>query len=328
MLISVLLPVRDGSATVLDALAGVLGQRNAPPFEVICVDDASVDATPGLLTAVARKDSHVRVVRGEGRGLVAALNLGLSHCRGDLIARMDADDLVHPDRLRLQAELLQRRPALGAAGSLVRCFPAPLSPGLFRLESWLNATVSEEQCRHARFIEAPLVHPSATFRREALEAGWQDNGWAEDWDLLLRMVERGWDLAKIPEILLEWRDSPGRLTRTGAAYREEAMFRLRAHYLARGPLRDRPFDIWGAGPTGKRLARELETHGLRPRTFYDVDRRKRVARGRPVRAESDLPVPGDALLLCAVGADGAREEIRAVLESHKYREGKQFLFAA
>jgi glycosyltransferase involved in cell wall biosynthesis len=328
VLISVLLPARDASATLLDALAGILEQRNAPPFEVICVDDASVDATPDLLAAAARKDPRVRVVRGEGRGLVAALNLGLSHCRGGLIARMDADDLVHPDRLRLQADLLQRRPALGAAGSLVRCFPAPLSPGLFRLESWLNATVSEEQCRDGRFIEAPLVHPSATFRREALEAGWQDHGWAEDWDLLLRMVERGWDLAKVPEVLLEWRDSAGRLTRTGTVYREEAMFRLRAHYLARGPLRDRVFDIWGAGPTGKRLARELEAHGLRPRTFYDVDRRKRIARGRPVRAESDLPEPGAGLMLCAVGAEGAREEIRAVLQTHKYREGRHFLFAA
>jgi len=69
----------------------------------------------------------VRVVRGEGRGLVAALNLGLSRCRGELIARMDADDRVHPDRLRLQAELLFHEPAVGAAGSLVRCFPTPLS---------------------------------------------------------------------------------------------------------------------------------------------------------------------------------------------------------
>jgi len=106
------------------------------------------------------------------------------------------------------------------------------------------------------------------------------------------------------------------------------MFRLRAEYLARGPLRDRDFDLWGAGPTGKRLARALETHGLRPRAFYDVDARKRLARGRPVLGQADLPGREDGLMLCAVGADGAREEIRALLESHAYREGKHFLFAA
>jgi glycosyltransferase involved in cell wall biosynthesis len=326
--ISVLLPAKDASATLPEALAGVLAQRGAPPFEVVCVDDASVDATPSLLAAARRSDPRVRVVRGEGRGLVAALNLGLSHCRGDLIARMDADDVMDPDRLRLQAEMLLGDPALGAAGSLVHCIPRPLSTGLARLEEWLNQTVTAEQCRNGRFIESPLVHPSATFRREALEGGWEDHGWAEDWDLLLRMIERGWELAKVPRVLLGWRDSPARLTRIGPAYAEAAMFRLRAHYLARGPLRGRPFDIWGAGPTGKRLARELEMEGLRPRTFYDIDHNKRVARGRPVRGEQELPPPGDALMICAVGAAGAREEIRASLQTRKYREGKHFLFAA
>jgi glycosyltransferase involved in cell wall biosynthesis len=328
VLISILLPAKDASATLPDALRGVLAQEGAPPFEVVCVDDASVDATASMLAAAARTDARVRVVRGAGEGLVAALNLGLSHCRGELIARMDADDLVHPERLRLQAEALARDASLGAVGSLVRCFPAPLSPGLARLEDWLNSTVTAEQCHNGRFVEAPLVHPSATFRREALGGGWEDHGWAEDWDLLLRLCEAGWRLAKVPSVLLHWRDSPARLTRTGVAYREENMFRLRAHYLARGPLRGRSFDLWGAGPTGKRLARELELHGLRPRAFYDVDARKHLARGRPVLAEADLPAPGEALMLCAVGAAGAREEIRSVLEAHGYREGTDFLFAA
>jgi len=318
----------EGYEFIARALAGLLAQRGAPPFEIVCVDDASVDATPALLAEAARRDPRIRVLRGEGRGLVAALNLGLSHCRGELIARMDADDVVHPDRLLLQAEMLLSNPALGAVGSLVRCFPRPISPGLRRFENWLNQTVTPEQCRNGRFIEAPLVHPSATFRREALVQGWEDHGWAEDWDLQLRMIEQGWELAKVPRVLLDWRDWPGRLTRTGPAYREDAMFRLRAHHLARGPLRGRPFDIWGAGPTGKRLARELEKHGLRPGSFHDVSPRKRIARGRPVRTGPDLPRPGESLMICAVGAEGAREEIRALLQSRSWREGSDFLFAA
>src|SRR5438552_18668203 len=103
MQISVLLPARDASATLPEALAGVLAQRDAPPFEVICVDDASVDATPALLAEAQRSDHRVRVVRGEGRGLVAAPNRGLSPCAGGLLARMDADAGVHSDRLRLPA---------------------------------------------------------------------------------------------------------------------------------------------------------------------------------------------------------------------------------
>jgi glycosyltransferase involved in cell wall biosynthesis len=318
-LISVLMPVRNGAATLEDALRGLKTQRGAPPTEIVCVDDASTDSTPAIL-----HQANVKVVRGHGNGLVAALNLGLAHCKGDLVARMDADDLVHPERLKLQAAMLERDASLGAVGSLVECD----APGLKRLEKWLNETVTKEQCRNARFIEAPLVHPSTTFRREALGHGWQHNGWAEDWDLLLRLVEEGWELAKVPRQLLVWRDSPHRLTRTHVSYGEDRMFRLRAHYLARGPLRDRGFDIWGAGPTGKRLARELEAHRKTPRNFFDVDRRKQVARGRPVLTEEDVPAPGDALMLCAVGAAGAREEIRSVLEPRGYVEGRHFLFAA
>ena len=328
MLLSVLLPARNACSTVGEALRSILEQRGAPPTEVICVDDASTDGTPALLAGAAREDARIRIVRGEGSGLVAALNLGLAHCRGELIARMDADDRVHPDRLRLQAEMLASDRTLGAVGSLVECFPRPLSTGLLRLETWLNQTMTKEQCKNGRFIEAPLVHPSATFRRDALGKGWEERGWAEDWDLLLRLVEQGWELAKVPQKLLRWRDSPRRLTRTGAAYREEEMFRLRAHHLARGPLRRRDFHLWGAGPTGKRLARALEAHGLRPLAFFDVDQSKQVARGRPVLHEENLPPPGAALMLCAVGAAGAREEIRALLESRKYFEGEHFLFAA
>jgi len=330
VVISVLLPARDAAATVDAALQGILRQRGAPPFEVVCVDDASSDGTGDALARFARSDERVRVFQGEGRGLVAALQLGLAHCRGELIARMDADDLVDPDRLRLQAEMLARDVSLGAVGSLVRCFPRPLTPGLARLEAWLDSVVTPEQCEAARFIEAPLVHPSTTFRRKALEAvgGWRDAGWAEDWDLLLRLAAGGWRLAKVPRVLLFWRDSPGRLTRLGEAYRPERMIELRAHHLARGPLRGRSFDVWGAGPTGKRLARALEAHGLRPRRFWDVDPRKRVARGVRVAAPAELRAPDGALILCAVGRAGAREDIRAELATRGFEEGRDFLFAA
>src|ERR1041384_150528 len=292
MLVSVLLPARNAAAKLDEALRSIAAQTGAPPMEIVCVDDASTDGTGALLAEAAPRDQRIRVLQGRGEGLVAALNLGLQACRGEFIARMDADDIALPGRIRLQIDLLQQDARLGAVGSLIECFPQPLSPGLTRLQNWLNETVSEEQCRNGRFIEAPLVHPSATFRRGALR--YEDHGWAEDWDLQLRMIEEGWQLAKVPEVLLRWRDSPQRLTRTGAGYREEQMCRLRAHSLARGPLKDRAFHIWGAGPTGKRLARELEAHGKRPLAFFDVDEKKRLARGLPVLHEAGLPRPGPA----------------------------------
>jgi glycosyltransferase involved in cell wall biosynthesis len=315
--VSVLLPARNASATLREALGSITGQRGAPPLQIVCVDDASIDSTPQIL----REFPEAQVVKGDGEGLVKALNKGLAHCTGDLIARMDADDISHPDRLRLQVEQLQEEPRTGAIGCLVECFPP--SGGLQRLESWLNAQVTPAQIHYARFVEAPLVHPSMLIRRAALQQ-YEDRGWAEDWDLQLRMIEQGWQLSKVPRHLLRWRDSDGRLTRKGEAYSSEQMFKLRAHYLARAVRGE--FSIWGAGPTGKRLARELEQHGRFPRHFYDVDAKKKVARGIAVLKEADL-AKGE-MLLVAVGVPGARDEIRAMLEKRGFIEGEHFLFCA
>jgi len=328
--ISVLLPARNAAATLAEAIEGVLAQEGAPPFELLLVDDGSTDATPQIAAAFAARDSRVRVVRGPGTGLVAALNFGLAQTQAPLIARMDADDLVHRSRLALQTAWLEAHPRAGAVGSLIRMTPRPLTPGLSRLEDWLNGVVTEAQCRAARFVESPLVHPSILFRRAALGAvgNYVDRGWAEDWDLLLRLAAAGFSLGKVPEVLLEWRDSPERLTRTGEVYRAESMIRLRASHLAESVLRDRTFDIWGAGPTGKQLARALEPLGKRPRRFIDIDPRKQQARGKAVLQAHQLGPPDGALVLCAVGSLGARETIRDALEPLGYQEERDYLFTA
>jgi glycosyltransferase involved in cell wall biosynthesis len=65
VLISVLLPARDATSTLAEALSSLIAQRGAPPSEIVCVDDASVDATPSLLAGAARGDARVRVIRAK-----------------------------------------------------------------------------------------------------------------------------------------------------------------------------------------------------------------------------------------------------------------------
>ncbi|MBS2025578.1 MAG: glycosyltransferase family 2 protein [Deltaproteobacteria bacterium] len=328
--VSWLIPIQNAEDTLAEALSGVLAQRHAPDFEVVCVDDASRDRTPELLADFARADPRIRIIKGQGTGLVDALNLGFAHCTGDLVARMDADDLVSPDRLSLQCAYLRDHPGCAGVGSRVRLWPQPLTQGAARFQAFLDDTLTHEQLHAARFIESPLVHPTLTLRREVLQAlhGWRDLGFAEDWDLVLRLLHGGHRLAKVPEVLLDWRDRPQRLTRTGSAYRAEQHMRLRAYHLANGPLKNRAFDLWGAGPTGKRLLRALESHGLRPRKVFDIDPRKHVARGVTITPGSDIRPPDGTLLLCAVGAASAHESLRAALEPVGYREDDTYIFCA
>jgi hypothetical protein len=161
--------------------------------------------------------------------------------------------------------------------------------------------------------------------------GYQDHGWAEDYDLWLRLYLRGASFAKLPEMLVEWREHPQRLTRTDARYSLENFLRAKAHYLALGPLRGRDaVVIWGAGMIGRRLARQLEYQGAPLVAFIDIDPRKigRTRRSLPI-------LPADALLdwlrryrnpviLAAVGIRGARSLIRQQLSGMGLSEGQDW----
>src|SRR5579864_3644566 len=101
--ISVVMPVRDGARWLGEAIFSVQAQTLAD-FELIIIDDGSKDESPLIIETSAQGDSRVRAIRQERLGLVAALNRGLSESRGQFIARLDADDLAHPQRLRHQSE--------------------------------------------------------------------------------------------------------------------------------------------------------------------------------------------------------------------------------
>lgn len=96
-LVSVILPVYQGEALVLRAVASVLGQSHGT-LELIVVDDGSTDRTPLLLERV--KDPRMEVLRVENGGVARARNLGMARSRGEYLAFLDADDLWHPDFLK------------------------------------------------------------------------------------------------------------------------------------------------------------------------------------------------------------------------------------
>jgi hypothetical protein len=326
--LSVLLPARDAGPFLADALGSLRAQSFAD-FELVAVDDASTDQTGALLADAARRDERIRIVRGPGRGISAALNAGLAQCRGELVARMDADDLALPQRFERQIGLLAQRPELAAVGSQVEIFPREaMTDGLKAYESWLNALTSPEAIRRDRFVESPLVHPAAMIRTEALRAagGWRDEGWPEDWALWLELLARGHSLGNVPEVLLRWRDRPDRLTRVHPSYAPEAIVRLKARYLAQGPLAAGRCVLWGAGKTGRALSRALATRGVAVERFVDIDPKKigHQLHGVEVVAPGQLGGYQGVHLVAAVGAKGARELIRAHLSAKGWIEVEQF----
>jgi len=332
-LISVLLPVRDGAAHLPAPIASIEAQ-SFDRYEVVAVDDGSTDATPDLLARWAARDGRVRFLRRSAGGIVAALERAREEARGTYLARMDADDVAAPRRLEAQLTLMESAPDVVACGTLVEYFPREaLRDGARRYERWINAAVTSQEIERALFVECPIAHPTFFLRADAvaLVGGYADRGWPEDYDLLLRLWAAGGRLAKVPEVLLSWREGPGRLSRTSRRYAPAAFRACKAQYLARTVLHERPgVVIWGAGPVGKAMARALVPLGVRVEAFVDLDPRKigQEIHGAPVIDTPAGLTRRSSYHLAAVGQKGARASLVHLLEAAGFGAVRDFVAVA
>ncbi len=326
--ISVLIPAYEAAGVLARALLSV-ARQTVVDWECVVVDDGSRDGTGDVVRAFARRDPRFRLVAAPHRGIVGALAAGLERCRGEAIARMDADDLMAPDRLAAQAAALAGAPALAAVGSHVRLFPrARLRPGRLAYEAFLDSMRTEADVRANAFVECPVAHPSLFVRAATLRAfGYRDRGWPEDYDLVLRMLAGGARIGVVPRALLRWRDRPGRLSRTHPAYALERFVECKAEFLAQGPLAggDR-YVLWGYGDTGKALRRALARHAKTPAVIVELhpgrlgQRMDGVAVVPPAGLRDWHGLP----LLASVAGAEARGQIRAALAAMGWVEGRDF----
>lgn len=331
--VSVILPFRNAEDTIEGAVESIRCQT-FQDWELVAFDDGSGDASRGYIERCAAADARIRVEQSAGRahvGITEALRRACSAARGEYLVRMDADDTAHPQRIERQVEWLRRDPRLGLCGTLTLTTGEKVGSGRQRYEIWLNALIHHDDIVRERFVECPVAHPTFAMSRTAYEdaGGYQERGWAEDYDLVLRMIQRGWRVEKVPETLLEWRARPKRLSMTDPRYSEAAFRKLKRHYLQQDILAQRPcFHQWGAGEVGKQWLREWGASG--PAAVVDLNPRKigRIIHGIPVIAPEALPPPGRTYILVAVGKPGAREDIRDRLHPRGYREMEDFLFVA
>lgn len=199
------LPTRDRASFLGRAVRSVLAQT-FPHWELVVVDDGSLDATPEILEQARRDDHRIAVIRQDTQGLTRALGRAIAVARGQYLARHDADDVSAPERLERQMGFLDAHPSAAAVGTATEVMDergatggvltTPTGPAAVRRGLWT--------------LRATPVHGSMMIRRTALETvgGYRPAfRYSQDYDLWLRMAER-FDLDNLAEPLYRWRLNP------------------------------------------------------------------------------------------------------------------------
>lgn len=197
--VTLLMPALNAERFLPETLASIWAQT-CGDFELLAIDDGSTDRTPEILAAC--RDPRLRVLRNEKRlKLAGALNRGLNEARGEFVARMDADDLMRPDRLARQLAHVERHPEIGCCGGWVRTF----GDGLRKT---LKFPCGAEDLKAFSLFYSPFAHPSVLFRREWFEKeGLRYDGSyypTEDYELWSRALAK-FPCANLPRVLVDYR---------------------------------------------------------------------------------------------------------------------------
>jgi glycosyltransferase involved in cell wall biosynthesis len=329
--VSIVLPVFNAATTLPACVNSILAQT-LNDWELIAVDDGSTDGSTEALKELQRCDERIRVLSPGRIGLVAAINLGHAAATTELIARMDADDIMHPDRLRKQSAYLKSHSGIAVLATRVRLFPdEAVEAGYREYVRWQNECLTPEQIAGNIYVESPLANPSVMWRRSVFErfGPYRNGAFPEDYEFWLRLHAAGIRMAKLPEILLDWRESPNRATRNDPRFSRDAFNHIRAEYLARDErLRSgRDIVVWGAGRVTRQRVRLIEERGVTISAYVDIDPRKiggSIDRAA-VHAPEWLQQPVKPFVLVYVTNHGARDQIRRKLEQMEYRIADDFL---
>jgi glycosyltransferase involved in cell wall biosynthesis len=243
-LLSVVMPVHNGRPFLDESISSILNQTLAD-FEFVILDDASTDGSGSLLREWEKRDSRIRILRTDRNlGLAGSSNFVSRNANTAVLARMDADDISHPDRLKRQWEILQSRPDVVTVGTLF--------DGIDASGRQVRPRDRWRLLRHSPYV--PFAHGSAMFRKEAFAAigGYcEDFARGEDQDFFFKMTTVG-RVVTLPDVLYHYRYHSANATlingaqevRDVAAAAAQNGEMLAAYYLL-GAMR-----LWAGQPPG------------------------------------------------------------------------------
>lgn len=198
-LVSVILPAYNAEAWIKESVQSIL-QQTYVNFELIIINDGSTDRTASILNTF--QDERIKIIHQKNHGLAASLNIAIPYCSGKYIARMDADDICLPDRLKKQVDFLESNSDYGLIGA-----NAEMIGYNGEHDGYFNHPLLSAQLKYCLLWNCYFVSPTIMFRKICLEktgSFYEQNDLFEDYHMW-SSIAKHYKIGNLPDVLLRYR---------------------------------------------------------------------------------------------------------------------------
>jgi glycosyltransferase involved in cell wall biosynthesis len=264
MKISILLPFKNAAPWLEETISSIVDQGYTD-WELICIDDHSVDDSNIAILQYCNIDSRIRLIQNSGKGIISALQLGLNSSTGDFITRMDADDIMPEGRLQLMHdELVSSLEKTVVTGKVKYFAEGQLSEGFLNYELWVNERIDQLDHYDHIYRECVVASPNWMVRKQDLLDAeiFSKLIYPEDYDLVFHWYQNDFKIRSIPQVTLLWRDHPTRTSKNSDVYNQQALFKLKIDWFNKLRNKELSIAVLGAGTKGKLTTELLQFHNV------------------------------------------------------------------
>ena len=259
-MVSIIIPFKNPMPYFEDCLKSVINQTYVK-LQIILVNDSSEDQSLELAKKMREKDSRIEILKNNGKGIIDALNTGLEMSKGKFITRMDADDIMCPEKIKILRDLLIKNGNKYLSTGCVSYFSSnkKMGDGYLKYAKWLNQLTI--RCQNFKDIYKECSIPSSCWMMHMKDFneinGFKNLTYPEDYDFAFKTYYSKLKLVSSNEVLHMWRDHPKRTSRNSSVYKYENFIPLKINYLLKYELKKEQLILWGAGRKGKKIAKYL-----------------------------------------------------------------------
>jgi len=236
--ISVIMSAYNSEKYIEEAIESILDQTFAD-FEFIIIDDASEDNTLDIIKSYQKSDQRIKLLRNNNNlGLTRSLNKALKHSQSEYIARMDADDISHPERFETQINYLKDNPGIDILGTTA--YNINENGEIIKERT---VPLSYTDIKKTILLANPVIHSSVIMKKSSLK---EINNYNEtfkkvqDYELWFRALANDLIIENLPDKLLYYRVNDEYFNRKSLKYRiTEFKVRLKGYKYLNTPIHKR-----------------------------------------------------------------------------------------